>query len=122
MSKHGHRKHGLWLAFALHRFSGVALALFLPIHFYILSLALSDLLVGVLGVPVAVLASVGLPKALQACLFSISVLLILCTVYFALYEVIQMKEKRLEYLSSFWNYIDLGAVLINTAILVLDFG
>lgn len=42
MSKHGHRKHGLWLAFALHRFSGVALALFLPIHFYILSLALNE--------------------------------------------------------------------------------
>ena len=42
MSKHGHRKHGLWLAFALHRFSGVALALFLPIHFYVLSLALNE--------------------------------------------------------------------------------
>ena len=52
----------------------------------------------------------------------VQVLLILCTVYFALYEVIQMKEKRLEYLSSFWNYIDLGAVLINTTILLLDFG
>ncbi|XP_037090841.1 adenosine receptor A2b-like [Pollicipes pollicipes] len=48
-------------------------------NYYILSLALSDMLVGILGVPVAVLASAGLPKALQACLFSISVLLILCT-------------------------------------------
>ncbi|XP_043196892.1 adenosine receptor A2b-like [Amphibalanus amphitrite] len=48
-------------------------------NYYILSLALSDLLVGVLGVPVAVLASVGLPRALGACLVSISVLLILCT-------------------------------------------
>ena len=42
MNRHGHRKHGLWLAFALHRFSGVALALFLPIHFYVLSLALNQ--------------------------------------------------------------------------------
>ena len=42
MNRHGHRKHGLWLAFALHRFSGVALALFLPIHFYVLSLALNE--------------------------------------------------------------------------------
>lgn len=35
-----HRKHPLWLAYCLHRFSGVALALFLPAHFYVLSLAL----------------------------------------------------------------------------------
>lgn len=45
----------------------------------------------------------------------------ICTIYFALYEFIQMKEKRLEYLSSFWNYIDLGAVLINISLLFLDF-
>ena len=37
-----HRKHTLWLAFILHRTSGLALALFLPLHFYILSLALTD--------------------------------------------------------------------------------
>lgn len=37
-----HRKHGLWLAYALHRLSGLTLALFLPLHFYVLSLALSD--------------------------------------------------------------------------------
>ena len=42
MNGHGHRKHGLWLAFALHRISGVALALFLPLHFYVLSLALNE--------------------------------------------------------------------------------
>ena len=36
-----HRKHGLWLAFILHRISGLALALFLPMHFYVLSLALT---------------------------------------------------------------------------------
>ncbi len=36
-----YRRHGLWLAFALHRVSGVALALFLPVHFLVLSLALS---------------------------------------------------------------------------------
>ena len=37
-----HRTHALWLAFILHRFSGIGLALFLPVHFYMLSLALTD--------------------------------------------------------------------------------
>jgi len=37
-----HRNHPLWFAFILHRISGVALALFLPVHFYVLSLALTD--------------------------------------------------------------------------------
>jgi fumarate reductase subunit D len=35
-----HRKHTLWLAFLVHRVSGLCLALFLPIHFYVLGLAL----------------------------------------------------------------------------------
>ena len=35
-----HRSHPLWKAFLLHRISGLALALFLPIHFVILGLAL----------------------------------------------------------------------------------
>ena len=37
-----HRTHTLWLAFILHRLSGIGLALFLPVHFYMLSLALND--------------------------------------------------------------------------------
>ncbi|MEM7302330.1 MAG: succinate dehydrogenase, cytochrome b556 subunit [Pseudomonadota bacterium] len=37
-----HRNHPLWLAFALHRLSGLALVLFLPAHFYLLSLAARD--------------------------------------------------------------------------------
>lgn len=36
------RAHPLWLAFVLHRVSGLALALFLPVHFYTLSLAVTD--------------------------------------------------------------------------------
>lgn len=36
-----HRSHPLWYAFALHRVSGVALAVFLPMHFYGLSLVLT---------------------------------------------------------------------------------
>ncbi|MBT0782846.1 succinate dehydrogenase, cytochrome b556 subunit [Paracoccus sp. pheM1] len=36
-----YRKHPLWLAYMLHRLSGLALALFLPAHFYVLSLALT---------------------------------------------------------------------------------
>lgn len=37
-----HRQHALWLAFLLHRLSGLGLALFLPAHFYLLSLALNQ--------------------------------------------------------------------------------
>ncbi|MGB2067983.1 MAG: succinate dehydrogenase, cytochrome b556 subunit [Candidatus Puniceispirillaceae bacterium] len=37
-----HRTNALWLAFILHRLSGIGLALFLPVHFYMLSLALTD--------------------------------------------------------------------------------
>ena len=36
----GHRSNALWLAFLVHRLSGVALALFLPLHFLALGLAL----------------------------------------------------------------------------------
>ncbi|WP_300013855.1 succinate dehydrogenase, cytochrome b556 subunit [uncultured Roseobacter sp.] len=35
------RAHPLWLAFVLHRVSGLALALFLPVHFWVLSYALT---------------------------------------------------------------------------------
>ncbi|MDD9910534.1 MAG: succinate dehydrogenase, cytochrome b556 subunit [Ahrensia sp.] len=35
-----HRRHGLWLSFALHRLSGLGLAFFLPLHFLMLSQAL----------------------------------------------------------------------------------
>jgi fumarate reductase subunit D len=35
------RKHPLWLAFMLNRVSGLALALFLPLHFWVLSYALT---------------------------------------------------------------------------------
>ncbi|MEM9637671.1 MAG: succinate dehydrogenase, cytochrome b556 subunit [Pseudomonadota bacterium] len=36
------RAHPLWLAFVLHRVSGVGLALFLPLHFWVLSFALTQ--------------------------------------------------------------------------------
>ena len=36
-----HRSHPLWFAFLLHRISGLGLALFLPVHFYMLSLAIT---------------------------------------------------------------------------------
>ena len=38
----GHRREALWFAFILHRLSGLALALFLPVHFYVLALTLKD--------------------------------------------------------------------------------
>ncbi|XP_055525859.1 adenosine receptor A2a isoform X2 [Wyeomyia smithii] len=49
-------------------------------NFYIISLAAADFLVGLLGVPFAVLSSVGLPRNLYACLFTISLLIVLCTI------------------------------------------
>jgi succinate dehydrogenase subunit D len=35
-----HRGHPAWWAFLVHRISGIALSVFLPAHFYVLSLAL----------------------------------------------------------------------------------
>lgn len=40
--KRTHRGHPLWFAYALHRASGLGLAIFLPFHFYILSTALTQ--------------------------------------------------------------------------------
>lgn len=37
-----HRSHPLWYAYLLHRISGVTLALFLPVHFYVLGLAIEN--------------------------------------------------------------------------------
>lgn len=36
------RAHPLWLAYILHRLSGLALALFLPLHFWVLAMAMTD--------------------------------------------------------------------------------
>jgi len=36
------RAHPLWWAYILHRLSGLGLALFLPLHFWILAMALTD--------------------------------------------------------------------------------
>ena len=69
-----HRRHPLWLAFALHRISGVALALFLPAHFYVLGLALKGAadLDGVLNwaeQPLVVFAEFGLVFLLSVHIF-----------------------------------------------------
>ena len=37
-----HQQQPLWLAYLLHRISGLGLAIFLPLHFYVLGLALND--------------------------------------------------------------------------------
>ena len=36
------RAHGSYIAFSVHRLSGVALAIFLPVHLYVISLLLTD--------------------------------------------------------------------------------
>lgn len=60
-----HRNHPLWLAYMLHRLSGLALALFLPVHFHVLSLALTrpeslDHFLGLADNPAVKLAEFGL--------------------------------------------------------------
>jgi fumarate reductase subunit D len=37
-----HRRHALYLFFVLHRVSGLLLALFLPVHFWVLAQALTN--------------------------------------------------------------------------------
>lgn len=65
------RAHPLWWAYLLHRLSGLALAVFLPVHFWVLSLALvsPDRLDGFLAfaeAPLVKLAEFGLVFLLAA--------------------------------------------------------
>ena len=69
-----HRNHPLWIAFILHRISGVALALFLPVHFWVLSQAVGggaelDRLLSWTDNPLAKLAEFGLVFLLAVHMF-----------------------------------------------------
>ena len=73
-TRNAHRKQSLWIAFLLHRLSGLLLALFLPFHFYLLGLAVraSATLDGYLVLtrhPAAKLAEFGLIFLLAVHLF-----------------------------------------------------
>ena len=68
------RENPLWFAFILHRLSGLALALFLPVHFYVLAMAVSDpdgldSFLAVTRNPVVKLAEVGLVFLLAVHMF-----------------------------------------------------
>ena len=68
------RGHTLWYAYLLHRLSGIALALFLPVHFYVLSLALTrpdslDAFLRFADLPLVKLAEFGLVFLLALHLF-----------------------------------------------------
>lgn len=49
-------------------------------NYYIVSLALADFLVGLLGIPFAIMASMGLPRNMHACMCTVSMLIVLCTI------------------------------------------
>jgi fumarate reductase subunit D len=70
----GHRRHPLWFAYALHRVSGLALALFLPVHFWTLAMALTrpddlDAFLAFAELPLVKLAEFGLVFLLAVHLF-----------------------------------------------------
>ena len=74
MVKRRIRGHALWYAHILHRVSGIGLALFLPLHFWVLSLAITDVaaLDGFLAfadLPLVKLAEFGLVFLLAVHLF-----------------------------------------------------
>nr|AXM42354.1 A1 [Hirudo verbana] len=48
-------------------------------NMYIISLAVADFLVGLIGIPAAILTSIGLPENFSLCLISTSILLQICT-------------------------------------------
>jgi fumarate reductase subunit D len=69
-----HRGQPLWIAFLLHRISGLGLAVFLPFHFYLLGLALeqSETMDGLLrwsDYPVVKIAEFGLVFLLAVHMF-----------------------------------------------------
>ncbi|MYA88825.1 MAG: succinate dehydrogenase, cytochrome b556 subunit [Boseongicola sp. SB0662_bin_57] len=68
------RAHPLWLAYVLHRLSGIALAVFLPFHFWVLAMAVTaparlDAFLAMTGAGVVKLAEFGLVFLLAVHMF-----------------------------------------------------
>jgi fumarate reductase subunit D len=69
-----HRNHPLWFAYIVHRLSGVLLALFLPVHFYVLGMALKgtaelDVFLNWTKIPLVKFAEAGLVFLLAVHIF-----------------------------------------------------
>ena len=68
------RAHPLWLAYVLHRLSGIGLAVFLPFHFWVLAMAMTaparlDAFLAMTGAGVVKLAEFGLVFLLAVHMF-----------------------------------------------------
>ena len=86
-------------------------------NYYVLSLAVADLFVGLVGIPSAIATSVGLPYNFQGCLFMNSFLMLLCTT--SIFSLVAVSVDRFWAIMYPLNY---PAIMTRTkAILIITF-